>query len=195
MWEQYLWLLVLVFAYIKNFGEFSRWPKPPDPKEEFLSWNREGDLLLFVRTLPCAPVTMITGIYKNRVNIAVNGKTGSADARNSLLELLSRLLRIPTEKMTIIKGQNSTFKTISIQRNTIRYGRVYTRIIGKHVIPFMLNLTQSTEPPPSTKVYYYYEDDEDFDYDEEYYKELEKEEELARLRGEQLSDDSYYYEQ
>ena len=75
-----------------------------------------NDLLLSIKLVPRSKKLGVLGVLGDALKIGVNSPPVDNKANEDLIDYLSKLLKIPKSKISIIKGLTSKNKTILIRQ-------------------------------------------------------------------------------
>jgi uncharacterized protein len=86
---------------------------------DFFSWKNDV-LLLQIHLQPRSSRNQILGLHANRLKIALTAAPVDNKANECLIEFLADYFAIKKSAITIIKGQTSRNKVVSVQANSHR---------------------------------------------------------------------------
>ncbi len=82
--------------------------------ERCYRWE-ESRVLLYLTIQPGAKNDQVGDVVEGRLKIRVSGKAVDGMANRALIQYLSKLLKVPKSKISVLKGEKSRKKLVAIE--------------------------------------------------------------------------------
>lgn len=86
--------------------------------------KKENRIELQIHLVPHSSKEALLGVYNGKLKVAVHAPPVAHKANKALISLISKVLRCPKKNISLIKGERSREKTISIIETSLEKVRV-----------------------------------------------------------------------